>query len=158
MLLHPESQFTSTKITNVEKGDVQPNAVDIRLEEVEKIESSDFVLDEIDKKHRITSKMPVQTDGFYVLQPGSYKIIMKNNVEIGESEAGVVISRSSLIRNGVYLCSGLYDTGYKGSMVALMVVTSGTAKIKKGARVGQYLILESESNGTYQGNYGEKSV
>ena len=78
MLLHPESQFTSTKITNVEKGDVQPNAVDIRLEEVEKIESSDFVLDEIDKKHRITSKMPVQTDGFYVLQPGSYKIIMKN--------------------------------------------------------------------------------
>ena len=35
MLLHPESQFTSTKITNVEKGDVQPNAVDIRLEEVE---------------------------------------------------------------------------------------------------------------------------
>jgi len=158
MLLHPESQFTSTKITNVEKGDVQPNAVDIRLEEVEKIESSDFVLDEIDKKHRITSKMPVQTDGFYVLQPGSYKIIMKNNVEIGESEAGVVISRSSLIRNGVYLCSGLYDTGYKGSMVALMVVTSGTAKIKKGTRVGQYLILESESNGTYQGNYGEKSV
>jgi deoxycytidine triphosphate deaminase len=158
MLLHPESQFTSTKITDVEKGDVQPNAVDIRLEEVEKIEPSDFILDEIDKKHRITSKLPVQADGFYVLEPGSYKIIMRNKVEIGESEAGVVISRSSLIRNGVYLCSGLYDTGYKGSMVALMVVTTGTAKIKKGARVGQYLILESESNGTYQGNYGEKSV
>lgn len=155
MLLHPESQFTYTKITDVEKGDVQPNAVDIRLDEVEKIEASDFVLDDNEKKHRITSKLSVQADGFYVLQPGSYKVTMKNKVQIGQSEAGVVISRSTLIRNGVYLCSGLYDTGYKGSMVALLVVTTGTAKIKKGTRIGQYLILESESNGEYQGNYGE---
>ena len=106
MLLHPESQFTYTKITDVEKGDVQPNAVDIRLDEVEKIEASDFVLSENERNHRITSKLSVQADGFYVLQPGSYKVTMKNKVQIGQSEAGVVISRSSLIRNGVYLCSG----------------------------------------------------
>ncbi len=158
MLLHPESQFTDTKISEVQDGDVQPNAVDIRLDLVEKIEASDFILDENDKKHRITSKIPAQADGFYVLPPGSYKVTMQNKVQIGSSEAGVVISRSTLIRNGVYLCSGLYDTGYTGSMVALMIVTAGTAKIKKGARIGQYLILESESNGEYQGNYGEKIV
>jgi hypothetical protein len=36
-----------------------------------------------------------------------------------------------------------------------LVVTSGNAIIKRGARIGQYLIMESESNGTYQGSYGD---
>lgn len=155
MLLHPESQFTETKITEVEDGDIQPNAVDIRLDEVERIESSDFILDEEDKTHRTTTPVSTDDNGFYVLEPGSYKVKMKNTISIGESEAGVVISRSTLVRNGVYLCSGLYDTGYKGSMIALLIVTSGNAIIKRGARIGQYLIMESESNGTYQGSYGD---
>lgn len=158
MLLHPESEFTGTKISEIQSGDVQPNAVDIRLDHVEKIEASDFILDEDDKTHRITSEMRVQADGFYVLPPGSYKVRMKNVVSVTQNEAGVVISRSTLIRNGVYLCSGLYDTGYTGSMVALLVVTAGTAKIKKGARIGQYLILESESNGDYVGSYQDMNL
>jgi len=159
MLLHPKSEFTNSKITELQEEDSQPNAVDIRLDEVKRIDSSVFSLDEDGgKTHRILTDMPVQDDGYFVLPPGSYQVQMKNQITVGENESGVVISRSTLIRNGVYLVSGLYDTGYEGPMVALLVVTAGAAKIQKGARVGQYLILESEGIGTYMGSYGNVKI
>ncbi len=80
---------------------------------------------------------------------------MRNKVEIGESEAGVVISRSSLIRNGVYLCSGLYDTGYKGVMAGVLHVNVGLARIKPGTRIGQYLSWKAEALSSYDGDYGK---
>ena len=81
-------------------------------------------------------------------------MIMENKISVGDGEAGFVITRSTLNRNGVFLTSGLYDTGYEGVMAGVMHVSIGPMKIKPGTRVGQYLSWKAEALSSYDGDYG----
>lgn len=154
-ILGPDSR---SKLTNVQQGDSQPNAVDLRLGKVFKIRENVFSIDENTKQHRGTIEL--ETDGldYYHLDEGHYEVTMENLVSVGANEAGWVITRSTLNRNGVFLTSGLYDSGYEGVMAAVMHVTCGPMRIQKGTRIGQYLSFESEQLGSgYQGSYGLNS-
>ena len=154
MLLHPESETTLTMFTNVEEGDVQPNAIDLRLDKVFSIDQSIFILDEEQKVHRKKTELQPDKEGYFMMTEGHYEVIMQNVINVGQNEAGFVITRSTLNRNGIYLTSGLYDSGYNGLMAGVLHVNCGRAKIMKGARIGQYLNFESESKGMYDGDYG----
>jgi deoxycytidine triphosphate deaminase len=79
---------------------------------------------------------------------------MDNIIRVGEGEAGWVITRSTFNRNGLFLTSGLYDSGYHGAMAGVLHVMVGPARIKKGTRIGQYLSFEAESLAMYDGDYG----
>ena len=79
---------------------------------------------------------------------------MRNEIEVGPEEAGFVITRSTLNRNGLFLTSGLYDTGYKGVMAGVLHVNVGLARIKPGTRIGQYLSWKAEALSSYDGDYG----
>ena len=79
---------------------------------------------------------------------------MENVIDVGEGEAGWVITRSTFNRNGLFLTSGLYDSGYHGVMAGVLHVTVGTAKIKQGTRIGQYLSFNAEALHKYNGDYG----
>ena len=141
-------------LTAIQPGDVQPNAVDLRLGKVFWIAANEFVIDEDQKQHRGSTPVMLDDDGYYRLQPGHYEVIMENEISVGDGEAGFVITRSTLNRNGVFLTSGLYDTGYAGVMAGVMHVSVGPMKIKPGTRVGQYLSWEAEALSSYDGDYG----
>lgn len=147
---------TSTSVlSNVEEGDVQPNAVDLRLGKVLWITAGEFLIDEEQKVHRGSVEMMVDDDGYYRLQPGHYEVVMQNKIHVGRDEAGWVITRSTLNRNGVFLTSGLYDTGYNGVMAGVMHVTVGPMRIKPGTRIGQYLCFDAQALSSYDGSYGD---
>lgn len=150
----PNSRST---LTNIFEGDVQPNAVDLRLGKVLLIRPSTFTITEEDKTHRGSVELKLNADGYYVLQEGHYEVVMENVIEVGDGEAGWVITRSTLNRNGVFLTSGLYDSGYHGVMAACMHVSCGPMRIKPGTRIGQYLSFDSEALSKYEGSYGLRS-
>jgi deoxycytidine triphosphate deaminase len=79
---------------------------------------------------------------------------MENIINVGPGEAGWVITRSTLNRNGCFITSGLYDSGYHGVMAGVLHVTIDTARIKKGTRIGQYLSFDAEALTMYDGDYG----
>lgn len=141
-------------LTAVQQGDIQPNAVDLRVGKIFKIKSDDFVIDEEQKVHRGSMSESIRGDGYWHLHPGTYEIIMENIITVGDEEAGFVITRSTLNRNGVFLTSGLYDTGYNGVMAGVMHVNCGLMKIKPGTRVGQYLSWKAQALSKYDGDYG----
>ena len=58
------------------------------------------------------------------------------------------------VRNGLFLTSGLYDSGYNGVMAGVLHVGVGAARIKKGTRIGQYLNFKAEALSSYDGDYG----
>ena len=145
---------TTSNLTNIQQGDVQPNAVDLRIGKVLKISNNGFTIDEDQKLHRGATEMNVEPDGYWNLNPGAYEVVMENIVTVGEGEAGMVITRSTLNRNGVYLTTGLYDSGYEGMMAAVMHVTTGNMRIKPGTRIGQYLCFDAETLSMYDGDYG----
>lgn len=143
-----------SSLSGIKRGDVQPNAVDLRLGKVFWIAANEFLIDEEQKQHRGSVEKKVDDDGYFRLEPGSYEVIMENEISVGDGEAGFVITRSTLNRNGVFLTSGLYDTGYAGVMAGVMHVTTGPMKIKPSTRIGQYLSWEAEALSSYDGDYG----
>jgi len=154
---HIAGPNSRSSLTNIQEGDVQPNAVDLRLGKVLKIRPSTFTITEDEKTHRGSVELQVNQEGYYVLPEGHYEVVMENIIEVGDGEAGWVITRSTLNRNGVFLTSGLYDSGYHGVMAATMHVTAGPMRIKPGTRIGQYLSFDSEALSKYEGSYGLKS-
>ena len=143
-----------SRLSSIKKGDIQPNAVDLRLGKVFCINIDTFILDEETKVHRGSKPMEVDINGYYHLIKGSYEVIMENEIHVGSNEAGFVITRSTLNRNGVFITSGLYDSGYKGVMAGVMHVNCGLFRVKRGTRVGQYLNWKSEALSSYDGSYG----
>lgn len=154
MMIHISSPNTLSGLTNVEDDDIQPNAVDLRLDKVFKISDNTFNITNEYKHHRGSVELHPDAEGFWVLEPGTYEIVMENIIRIGEGEAGWVITRSTLNRNGVFITSGLYDSGYHGVMAGAMHISCGPMKIMKGTRVGQFLLFKSESLRLYDGDYG----
>jgi len=49
---HIMGSDSRSKLTNVQEGDVQPNAVDLRLGKIFKMSQSTFIIDEKQKVHR----------------------------------------------------------------------------------------------------------
>jgi len=146
---------TTSDLTAIKNGDVQPNAVDLRLGKVFKITDNVFTIDEEQKIHRGSTEFEPWQDGYYYLVPGQYEVIMENEINVGPDEAGFVITRSTLNRNGCFLTSGLYDTGYNGVMAGVLHVNCGLMRIKPGTRIGQYLNWKAEALSSYDGDYGK---
>lgn len=151
---HIMGPTSKSSLTNVQEGDVQPNAVDLRLGKVFAMNTELFEISNEHKKHRGTTELFPDEDGYYNLSPGSYEVVMENIINVGTGEAGWVITRSTLNRNGCFLTSGLYDTGYHGVMAGVLHVRVGPARIKQGTRIGQYLSFAAEALHHYDGDYG----
>jgi deoxycytidine triphosphate deaminase len=157
MMIHIAAQDTQSNLTGVEVSDIQPNAVDLRVEKIFQMNEGAFVIGEENGKevkiHRGSSEIPVDSNGYWNLPAGTYEIIMENIIHVGDDEAGWVITRSTLNRNGLFITSGLYDSGYNGVMAGALHVKA-FARIKKGTRVGQFLLFKSQSLKQYDGDYG----
>ena len=151
---HILSSKSRSTLTNVQTGDSQPNAVDLRVGKIFKINPFQFEISNDHKKHRGTEEIKPDVENYFYLEPGHYEVVMENIINVGDGEAGWVITRSTLNRNGLFLTSGLYDSGYHGVMAAVLHVTAGSARIKKGTRIGQYLSFDAEALSSYDGDYG----
>lgn len=153
------------------KVDVQPNAIDVRLGTVYRMNSVSLknvngvattspnyaIIDDLDKggtTHRLKHKLNPRDDGFYELDNmHAYEFVTNINVTIPEGYVGWVLPRSSLSRNGMFLSSGLYDSGYKGPIAACLYLVGGPALLKANVRVGQFVMAEAESLHLYSGQY-----
>lgn len=157
MMKHVMLESTETKITNIDEKQVQPNAVDLRVETIERLDTDGVTILTEDGKTHMSAKMvsPSSYDGLYHLPVGYYRVTFDHKIAVGEHEAGWTIPRSTLTRNGVIIHSALYDSGYNGKMVAGLQVTTGELHLEPHARVAQYICVDAESvhlyNGTYQG-------
>lgn len=160
-ILGPSSKST---LSNVQKGDSQPNAVDLRLDKVFKVLPTMFEISDSHKKLRDTEEVFPDSDGYFNLEVGSYEVVMSNVISVGESEAGWVITRSTLNRSDIFITSGLYDSGYGidvqtgklvgGVMAGCLHIGTGPARIQRGTRVAQYLSFNAEMLSMYDGSYG----
>lgn len=153
MMIHVASGKNKTTSTNVHLDDIQPNAIDLRVEKIFKIDSCTFAINEKEKHHR-GSKEVKSYNNTWTLEPGSYEVVMSNQVVVGDGEAGFLIARSTLNRNGVFITSGLYDSGFAGNLAGVMHVTCGPMIVDVGTRIAQFLLFKAETMHQYKGDYG----
>ena len=141
-------------ITGVQDGDLQPNCPDLRIDRVFVIGDDTFELSEDSKKMRSSEELLPDVDGWFNLPIGTYDVTTYNTVEISEGYAGWVIQRSTLLRNNITAQSAIYDSGYYGVVGCRMQVGSGPARIQRGTRIAQFVLVEAETLTKYNGSYG----
>lgn len=142
---------------------VQPNGVDLTVKEIHEY-SGPGKLDFSNSEREIpeTEKIkPVKKDeeddyGWYDLEPGVYKVVMNEKVDIPNNLVGVAFPRSSLLRMGATTENAYWDAGYSGGGAFMLKVENDEGiHIKENARINQIGFVEvDEAEDGYDGIYG----
>lgn len=153
---------------------IQPNAIDFTIDRVfttvdadgvfkaADVRGDDSQLKTVKEFPKFVELIPTEdVDGRYDRVPmfslaarQSFDFLSDYYVEIPEGVAALLIVRSTFNRAGVFVTSGLYDSGYCGNIGAAIHNNGNTtAKVGKGVRVGQIMFVSSDSVGMYAGGY-----
>ena len=96
--------------------------------------------------------------GWWHLEPGVYKVVMNEKVDIPETLAGLAFPRSSLLRMACTVENAVWDAGTTVYGECLLKVENPEGvKIKKNARFNQLIFHEiREVEEGYSGDFREK--
>ncbi|MFB6213028.1 MAG: deoxyuridine 5'-triphosphate nucleotidohydrolase [Candidatus Nanohaloarchaea archaeon] len=94
---------------------------------------------------------------WWSLEPGAYKIVMNERVDIPNDLVGLAFPRSSLLRMGATINNGVWDSGYTGRGEFMLTVENPEGiEIKENARVNQIVFFHmDEVEQGYDGRYHE---
>lgn len=139
------------------KKQIQPNAIDFSIDNLYTIaEDKPFIISEEAKTMRGGDKVE-PNEGYFELDGHSvYDGLSEIFVELPEGVACKLIIRSTYNRNGIFITSGLYDSGYKGSIGFAIHNRSGKAFIAPGTRIGQIEFYRADKNGKYEGGWNHE--
>ena len=153
MFISPIKAIEEKWITGVEDQNlIQPNAIDITADRIFKINASNvFSLSKNGKTHRNRSELT--NPNTWRLDPGVYDIMSNCYVEMPAGVAGYLITRSTLNRNGTFILSGLYDSGYKGPIQCVLYNLFSKTYLEPHVPVAQFIFVESHNHGKYLGGY-----
>jgi len=143
---------------------IQPNALDFTVDRLFVVDRGLFIINEDKKRMRGGPELEAKsvffeygTDPFWELQANEvYDGMSDFYVTVPEKVAAMLIVRSTFNRNGIFLTSGLYDSGFKGNIGFAIHNRSGGACMAPHTRIGQIMFVHSESVGQYTGGYNTK--
>ncbi len=143
---------------------ISPNAVDFTLDELYTIHHNNiFIIREDYKQMRGGQKKLPTNDrhsgqDIWRLDPMTcYDGMSSFMCNIPDGVACELIIRSTLNRNGIFLTSGIFDSGFSGNIGFVLHNNSGSAEIAVGTRIGQIKFLTSDNDGKYTGQYNTKN-
>lgn len=140
---------------------LQPAGFDLTADEIHCFRENgrlDFSNDE--RKIPETEKIePVKKEegdkyGWWKLEPGAYKVVMNEKVDIPEDMMGVAHPRSSLLRMGCTVGNAVWEPGYTGPGEFLLIVENPEGvEIKQNARLNQLTFEQIDKTEGYDGRY-----
>lgn len=140
------------------------NGFDVTVDEIHRYTGSgklDFSNDEreLPETERVEPEKKSGEDdyGWWTLEPGVYKIVMNEKVDIPNDLVGFAFPRSSLLRMGATINNAVWDSGYTGRGEFMLTVENPDGiEIKENARVNQLVFLHmDEVEQGYKGRYHE---
>jgi len=164
MFINPKVAIENGWISGIvsEEKQVQPNAIDFTLDRLFTINHQNtFVISEEGKQMRGGIEHNPIIDRatgneFWKLDHGVYDGMSNMFVKVPEGVAVQLIIRSTFNRNGLFLTSGLYDSGFEGHIGFALHNRSGEARIGVGTRVGQIIFVHSDNATTYAGGWNHE--
>ena len=136
---------------------LQPNGFDLTLQEINRLETPGILgADPSDRAISRLSPIPFDPDGWADLSPGGYSVTFSEIISLPLGLAALGSPRTSLLRSGVSVPTGVWDAGYSGRSQALMVVHNRHGfRVQKGARLVQLVFfpLDDPTGPGYQGRY-----
>jgi len=147
-------RFVARFVTPVEDEQIQPNGVDLRLGELFRITGTGALhpagtqLAEREAVERPDDPAAAPEP----LAPGAYVVRYVERVRVPEGHVGLILPRSSLLRNGAVLYSALWDQGYEGRGEGLLVLWHPLV-LPPRCRIGQFMLMTAEAAAAYCGQW-----
>ncbi len=141
----------------IPQGDVQPNGIDISIGRLFQLNGTVKLISEkkIRQYPELHELKPL--DSFWHLDPGSYLVEVAEEIVIPNDAIGYVAPRSTLLRMGATVFSGIWDKGFQGvgdNHGRILLQTSLPFKIHISVAIAQMIFISAIDDETvYQGNY-----
>ena len=159
MLLN--SQQVETHLQTNGLGSKAQVGYDLTLKAVKKIHGG-MVLKDKTIVEEYEEVPPILTStGKYIFQltSGSYSLTFDQGCKLPEDRTAFIRHRSSILRCGAIITSGVYDPGFEVDEMGGVMVVSEEMRIEKGARVAQIIMLENAPADLYDGQWqGNKDL
>ena len=98
-------------------------------------------------------------DYFYFDKGNAYSLTFDQGIKLTTTTTGFVRHRSSVLRIGGVITSGVYDPCFEVDECGAVLLAYSHFAIQKGARVAQLIIHENNTAEAYNGQWvGEKDV
>lgn len=149
-----DGRFVSRFVAPVHPGQIQPNGVDLRLGELFRITGTGALHpSHTELAEREPVELPRGDGGAQApLAPGAYVARYVEKVRVPEGHVGLILPRSSLLRNGAVLYTALWDQGYEGRGEGLLVLWHPLL-LPQGCRIGQFVLMTAEAAVGYRGQW-----
>ena len=93
----------------------------------------------------------------FVLEPGTYSLTFEQGVLLPTNKTAFIRHRSSILRCGGIITSGVYDPGFQADEMGAVLIATKQITIEKGARVAQIIIFDNNEADAYDGQWQGKS-
>lgn len=157
-MLHIASNNSKSYIIGLDEDCIQPNASEVRAGKILKVDlNTPFEISDEHKIMREVTEVPLDEEGYWNLDEGVYEVVYNfDEMYIADGESGWIVGRSSFGRCGITLESSLFDSGFRSKTAAgrLIVRGNGGCRIKYNTRIGQFILVESETLKLYDGSWG----
>jgi dUTP pyrophosphatase len=137
------------------KGAKAQVGYDLTLKGVKQINGG-VVLKDQTAVEEYTQVMPTftSTEKFiFELQPGTYSLTFEQGVKLDANHTAFIRHRSSVLRCGGIITSGIYDPGFEVDEMGGVLIATQPIDIELGARVAQVIIFENSTAELYDGQW-----
>jgi len=153
MLLNAD-QVIELLITN-DKGAKAQVGYDLTLKGVKKINGG-IVMSEktiVDEYTEITPTKNTNDKLIFKLEPGTYSLTFEQGVKLPTNRTAFIRHRSSILRCGGIITSGVYDPGFEVDEMGGVLIATQPIIIEKGARVAQIIMFQNMTAEAYNGQW-----
>jgi len=159
-MLQNASQVVDLLKTN-DKGAPAQVGYDLTLKGVKKVVGGIVMQDKTSVADYIEVTPNINGDGkfIYKLSPGTYSLTFDQGIELPANKTAFIRHRSSVLRCGGIITSGVYDPGFQVDEMGAVLLATESIIIEKGARVAQVIVFENNPAELYDGQWqGAKDV
>jgi len=136
------------------KGKKAQVGYDLTLQSINKVKGGKVLSD----RTEVDSYLSMQTSNVngkevFQLVPGTYSLTFEQGVKLPTNFAAFIRHRSSVLRCGAIITSGVYDSGFEVDQMGAMLIANEHINLEKGARVAQIIIFENVEAEAYDGQF-----
>ncbi len=171
MFISPKTAIENGWITHPKCNSIQdwtdnkfisPNAIDFTADVLHRVVHTDVaILSEKRKTMRLHSEVEMMIEKrpngekYWVIGADTvHDFTSDMYVKVPNGVACLLIARSTLTRNGVFITSGLYDQGFEGHIGGTIYTPGGSLWLAQNTRIGQIIFVASEDSGVlYAGGW-----
>ena len=156
MILNAD-QVVNFLITN-NKGAKAQVGYDITLKSLKRVNGGVVMSNKtiVSDYNDITPLSNAMGNYIFKIEPGTYSITFEQGIKLDNKHTAFIRHRSSLLRCGSIITSGVYDPGFEVDEMGAILLATQPIILEKGARCAQILIFQSNSAEMYTGQFQGK--